>query len=259
VTSTVLGPSDLDQFTEEGYVRLSSAFSRTLAGRCRQLACEQLGIDETDPKSWVAPVVRGLVEGQPLHDAANSPRLLDAVHQLLDPDRWQDRPDLGAFVVRFPTENDPGDSGWHIDGSFERQGSDGYFVNYRSRGRGLLLLCLLSDVGIDDAPTRVLPGSHLKTAQMLRSFGDAGSPNPPLPDQFCSIALATGEAGDVYLCHPFLVHAASWPHRGTTPRFISQPPIGLSGALQLDGEVSALSVVARTIRRSLDQSRLDRD
>ena len=33
-----------------------------------------------------------------------------------------------------------------------------------------------------------------------------------------------GEAGTVYLCHPFLVHAAQ-PHRGTAPRFMAQPPL----------------------------------
>ena len=30
--------------------------------------------------------------------------------------------------------------------------------------------------------------------------------------------------GTVYLCHPFLVHAAQ-PHRGTEPRFMAQPPL----------------------------------
>lgn len=35
---------------------------------------------------------------------------------------------------------------------------------------------------------------------------------------------ATGAAGTVYLCHPFLVHAGQ-PHRGTTPRFLAQPPL----------------------------------
>jgi len=35
--------------------------------------------------------------------------------------------------------------------------------------------------------------------------------------------LATGEAGTVYLCHPFLVHAAQ-QHRGSTPRFQWRPP-----------------------------------
>jgi hypothetical protein len=35
---------------------------------------------------------------------------------------------------------------------------------------------------------------------------------------------ATGPAGTVYLCHPFLVHAAQ-RHRGTEPRFMAQPPL----------------------------------
>lgn len=38
--------------------------------------------------------------------------------------------------------------------------------------------------------------------------------------------LATGAAGDVFLCHPFLVHAAQVNHIGR-PRFLSQPGIML--------------------------------
>jgi hypothetical protein len=37
-------------------------------------------------------------------------------------------------------------------------------------------------------------------------------------------ALATGSAGTVYLCHPFIVHAAQ-DHRGETPKFMAQPPL----------------------------------
>lgn len=253
MTPITLDTAELDHFSDTGYLRLSGAFSPALARRCRKMAAEQLGIDEDDPASWQRPVVRGLVQGRPLHEAANSPRLLHAIHQLLDPDRWQDRPNLGAFVVRFPSEVDPGDTGWHIDASFGHSETDVGFVNYRSRARGLLLLCLLSDVGVDDAPTRVLPGSHLKMPRLLQPYGDEGAPglNTPLPDTSGPFELATGEAGDVHLCHPFLVHAASWPHRGRSPRFISQPPIGLNGSLQLDGEIRPLFVVARTVRRSL--------
>jgi hypothetical protein len=48
-----------------------------------------------------------------------------------------------------------------------------------------------------------------------RGFGDsAGRPD----------VQATGEAGAVYLRHPFLVHAAQI-HRGTRPRFLAQPPL----------------------------------
>jgi hypothetical protein len=37
-------------------------------------------------------------------------------------------------------------------------------------------------------------------------------------------AVATGPAGTVYLCHPFLVHAAQ-PLRGKLPRFLAQPTL----------------------------------
>jgi hypothetical protein len=46
-------------------------------------------------------------------------------------------------------------------------------------------------------------------------------------------ALVTGRAGDVFLCHPFLVHAASWPHTGRRPRLIAQPGVALHDAFPL--------------------------
>ena len=39
-----------------------------------------------------------------------------------------------------------------------------------------------------------------------------------------SEVLATGEASTVYLCRPFLVHAAQI-NRGIRPRFMAQPPL----------------------------------
>jgi hypothetical protein len=47
------------------------------------------------------------------------------------------------------------------------------------------------------------------------------------------VTTATGAAGDVYLCHPFLVHAAQ-RHRGTQPKFMAQPPLDPVGELDLD-------------------------
>ena len=62
--------------------------------------------------------------------------------------------------------------------------------------------------------------------------------------------LATGRAGDVFLCHPFLVHAAQ-PHHGSRPRFMAQPP--LYPAVQVDPERAdgAYSPVETAIRRGL--------
>ena len=64
---------------------------------------------------------------------------------------------------------------------------------------------------------------------------------------------AVGPAGTVYLCHPFLVHAAQ-PHRGTTPRFLAQPPLLPRGPLVLDRGADPRSPVEEAIARALAQS-----
>ena len=51
-------------------------------------------------------------------------------------------------------------------------------------------------------------------------------------------ALATGQAGDVFLCHPFLVHAASWPHQGRLPRMMAQPGVALHTQFPLTAPLS---------------------
>jgi Phytanoyl-CoA dioxygenase (PhyH) len=133
----------------------------------------------------------------------------------------------GTFPIRFPVDADPGDDGWHIEGSY--LGRDGgWWSNYYSRDRALLMLVLFSDVEDDDAPTRVRVGSHIYIQDALLPFGEDGV-NPQhltLPPQVqdLPIALATGGAGDVYLCHPFLVHAAQ-RNQGREPRFIAQPGV----------------------------------
>ena len=108
-------------------------------------------------------------------------------------------------------------------------------MNYRSKGRALLLLCLVSDVGMDDPPSRLLPGSHLEMSRLLFPAGDEGLPGAyegqsqiPLPESKGAQMFATGSAGDVFILHPFSVHAASWPQRGDQPRFLAQPPITIS-------------------------------
>jgi hypothetical protein len=52
-------------------------------------------------------------------------------------------------------------SGWTIEGSYLGPAGQRWWMNVRSRARGLLALFLFTDVGPDDAPTRLLSGSHL--------------------------------------------------------------------------------------------------
>jgi hypothetical protein len=67
-------------------------------------------------------------------------------------------------------------------------------------------------------------------------------------------ATATGAAGTVYLCHPFLVHAGQ-PHRGTTPRFLAQPPLVPKVRFELTRGDGNYSPVEQAIRLGLGKIR----
>jgi hypothetical protein len=167
---------------------------------------------------------------------------------------------MGTFPVRFPSADDPGDTGWHIDMSFGWEKSD--FMDWRanvfSKGRALLMLFLFSDVGEDDAPTCIRAGSHFDVARMLAPAGEAGLTlrelTARLPEtEGRTEALATGEAGTVYLCHPFLVHAAQ-PHHGTRPRFMAQPPLLSREPLNPNRADQAHTPVESTVRLALNSA-----
>jgi hypothetical protein len=229
----MLTPTQLDAFVRDGVVRIDQAFPREVADAARAILWRDTGCDPDRPETWTRPVVRLGAYGQPpFAEAANTPVLHEAFDALVGAGRWLRRDALGTFPVRFPSPDDPGDAGWHIDVSYGYEDPDflNWRANVRSKGRALLMLFLFSDVGDADAPTRIRLGSHRDIARALAPAGDAGlSLRELAADGFagtahCPEALATGGAGTVYLCHPFLVHAAQ-PHRGTRPRFMAQPPL----------------------------------
>jgi len=84
----VLAEADVERFVNEGYLVIRSAFSSDVAEECRRSAAQQLGIDLTRQDAWKRPAVRGVPTGDCFREAANAPRLLKAVAQLVDPDAW---------------------------------------------------------------------------------------------------------------------------------------------------------------------------
>jgi hypothetical protein len=234
-----LTADQIDRFVEEGFVHVEGAFPRETAEAGRALLWEATGCDPDDPTTWTQPVIRlGGFSQQPFYEAANTPALHAAFDQLVGAGRWVPCLGLGTFPVRFPHPDEPGDDGWHVEGSFADPGG-GYRLNVRSRGRALLMLFLFSDVGPDDAPTRVRVGSHQDIVPLLAPHGDAGAEffafatEAEQATRDRPVVTATGAAGDVYLCHPFLVHAGQG-HRGTRPRFMAQPPLVPTGLLDLE-------------------------
>lgn len=255
--------SEVTAFIEQGFVRLDEAFPRETAAQARAILWRDTGCDPDDPSTWTTPVVRlGFYSQPPFAAAANTPTLHRAFDQLVGAGRWLPRGDLGTFPIRFPSPLDPGDAGWHVDASYGTENPDflSWRINIHSKGRALLMLFLFSDVGPDDAPTRIRVGSHIDVARMLAPAGESGRTLGELAaNGFDETAhrpetLATGDAGTVYLCHPFLVHAAQ-PHRGTRPRFMAQPPLHpVKGQLALRREDGPYSPVETAIRLAIGES-----
>ena len=260
-----LGPSQIEQFIGDGFVRVDDAFPRSLADEARVILWKATGCDPDEPKTWTHPVIRlGMFSQPPFIEAANTPRLHAAFDQLIGHGCWRRPAAMGTFPVRFPSADDPGDAGWHIDVSYGTEAPDflDWRANIRSKGRALLMLFLFSDVSQRDAPTRIRVGSHADIARQLAPAGDQGLTLRELAaDEFLAtehrpVVTATGEVGTVYLCHPFLVHAAQ-PHHGDVPRFLAQPPL-----LPVDPDDRPrgnLNAVERAIERALGRGGLNSD
>lgn len=258
----VLGRAAIDDFVKNGFIKIEEAFPRELAERARSILWKDTGCDPDDPSTWTHPVIRlGMYTQEPFVAAANTPKLHAAFDQLVGAGRWLPCMSMGTFPVRFPSPEDPGDAGWHIDVSFGPETPDflSWRANVTSKGRALLMLFLFSDVGDLDAPTRIRVGSHLDVARLLAPAGDDGLSLRELAAKdfeetsHCEEVLATGDAGTVYLCHPFLVHAAQ-AHRGTRPRFIAQPPLLPAQALRLERDDGGYSPVEQAIRLALGRA-----
>jgi len=219
-TMRALSDAQVQQFIEDGFVRIDRAFPRELyrRGPCHPVAGHRMRSGRPGNVEKTGHPARLLRAGAVLRTAVNTPVLHAAFDSLVGKGRWRPRHSLGSFPVRFPGPDNPGDTGWHVDVSFpgessnpnEREDFSSWRVNVTSRGRALLMLFLFSDLTDQDAPTRIRAGSHLHMARFLAPAGEIGISHLVL-DRIGTDrpeALATGEAGTVYLRHPLLVHAA---------------------------------------------------
>lgn len=249
----------VEGFVRDGFIKIDNAVPTSVCSEIRDILWKDLGVDRNDRSTWTKPVVRlWFYNQEPFAKAVNMPVLTDAYNSLVGPGRWVPRDSIGTFPVRFPSPDDPGDTGWHVDSSFPGDDVNDFSkwrINVFSKGRALLMLFIFSDISEDDAPTRIKVGSHADIARLLApyqqeglGFMEAASHLNSLPDRPEISAL--GAAGTVYLCHPFLVHAAQ-PHRGTLPRFLAQPSLELKEAFAFAGDVRDAPPVEKAIRLAL--------
>jgi Phytanoyl-CoA dioxygenase (PhyH) len=249
---------EIEQFIDLGYLKIENAFSEELAAQCRSILWKAIQLDPNEPASWTQPVIRlGEIALEPFLQAANTPALVQAFYQLAG-DNWLPKTSLGSFPVRFPSKAPAGDTGWHVDASFPGDDPNNYMdwrINVHSKGRALLMLFLFSDVTEDDAPTLIRERSHLDIAKLLSEESEDGLSFMQLAEKLDdlprrNVVSATGKAGTVYLCHPFIVHAAQ-EHRGANPKFMAQPALSTKTDFNIWQSAALLSPVEEAILKGI--------
>lgn len=236
-----MGIINVEGFVRDGFAKLEAAVPREVGDAARAGLWAQIGLSPDDPSGWKQPVVWAAdLSGQgPFGKIVSSARLAQALDEVAGQGGWVPLGAIGNMPIRFPVAPPAEDRGWHIDSSVAQP--DGSWA-VSARPETMLLLVLLSDVGPDDAPTRIRVGSH---HDAYRALGDqvmdafAAGPLVDAASKDRPLAYATGQPGDMYLVHPLTVHAAD-EHRGTQPRFMAQAPVMLTRPLA-PGQDSALS------------------
>ncbi len=236
-----LSTAEIDAFVSEGYVVVREAVPPDVAAALRAAARARVPPDCTD--GWVLGLAS--VYDLPLLVRAVSSRIRDAFDALAGPGRWH-----LASVWGFPTRL-PGTvaSRWHTDG-------DWFTHHLTSCDQVLTPIFLWSDVGPDDSPTLLCPGSHRDVSRYLRDAEPDGVPGEEIAEfvhsrlRVTQTVGATGRAGDVIVCHPFLAHSIN-PTSPRQPRYISNVAVHGIAPFRLAEDASELTPVESAIATAL--------
>ena len=256
-----LSDKDVESFLTRGFVLVRNAFSREQGEAWAANAFVRLGYNASDPATWE----QSRIHMPSLHSVPVkefSPRAYGAICELcggeerLTASNWGD-----GFIINLgapehaqtwqtPSAAAPG---WHKDGDFFR-----HFLD--SPEQGLLTIVLWSDVHPRGGATFVCADSVPVVARFL-----AERPEGVLPNEFgfknliseCHEFIeATGEIGDVYLMHPYLLHASS-ENALRLPRLITNPPVHLKEPMNFNRPDGDYSLVEQAILRGLGVDHYD--
>lgn len=267
----VLTTEQAEQFVERGFVAIRGCFTRQAAREYTSTIWTRLGYANDDPATWAEPSIH-----MPSHRSIDirtfAPKAWGAVCDLLggaeriQPYEWND-----AFIVNLWEGGDrpwqpasAASPGWHKDGDFFR-----HFLD--SPEQGLLTLVLWSDVVHQGGATFVAADSVGPVARFLAEHPEGAyppknewtgvEPEPvflPYSDlvaQCGDFVEATGEVGDVYLLHPFILHAKA-QNVLRIPRYITNPPVNLIEPMRFDrADPDGFSLVERAVLRGLGVDR----
>ncbi|KAI1326047.1 hypothetical protein F5Y16DRAFT_400761 [Xylariaceae sp. FL0255] len=271
-------------FLENGYIKLTNCFTREQAEEMCEGVWTRLGMSPTDKSTWTR--LRTNMPSHRIFDASEfAPKAWSAICELcggedrIDPKskEWRDSlivnlgsppTDPSLTPVSVPPRDLPG---WHVDGDF--------FVHYLdSPEQALLVIPLFTDIVPAGGGTVICPKAAEKIARWLHLNPGGVSPwmvprahpefkkerggDPAawyrnlfddVPDE--GFVEATGNVGDVYLLHPFMVHSAS-DNALRNVRIITNPPVSLRAPHCFDRKDGDYSLVEQKTRRSIGEERL---
>ena len=257
---SVLTREDVEHFVAHGYVVVKNAFSKELAASNCESAWRELEseheINRNDPDSWSrrkpgkwGPVgyIRTKGSGTRISLKNQEPRAFYAQADLIGgterlPNDGEDLLWGDSAIANLGIEGDPRwqppspqQPGWHKDGWHFR-----HFLN--SPEQGLLTVPLYSDILPKSGGTFVAADSMVPVANLLKSIPAGLHPDsvqgagyliPGLVEQCNEFIELTGEAGDMVLLHPFMLHRVSI-NPSTRPRFIANMALVLKEKMCLD-------------------------
>jgi hypothetical protein len=250
-----------EHFMERGFVTIRGAFDPVTARRMVDEAWIRFGYDPDDPATWAEPRIhlstRSQVDAREFAPAAwrAAMELVGGEDRASLPRKWGDGfiANLGVGADR-PWAPPPAAAGrWHKDGDFFR-----HFLD--SPEQGLLSLVLWTDVLHTGGGTFVAADSVPVVARFL-----AEHPEGVLDSEFDYDGLiaqckdfveVTGQAGDVVLLHPYVLHATS-QNVLRVARVITNPPLSLREPMNFSRpDPGDLSLVERAVLRGLGVDRL---
>ncbi len=251
-----LTESNISHFIRRGFVVVKDSLNVRFLNRWKTEGMRRISRVKSEPDN-------GIIELSPtksvfLHEVA--PRAWKAACQLLGgEDRIKVTEVMDDFNLNMrtiaPEKWAPPESyhtGWHIDGDYFRRFLD-------SPEQGLLCLILWSRVGQKEGGTFLACDSIAKAARLM-----ASNPKGLLPTEFSEIYKdctdfeeLTGEAGDIILCHPYMIHAPS-PKTNSNVRLLTNPPISLLEPMNFNrSDVTSYSPVERAVLNGLEVDRFE--
>lgn len=250
----MLTAAERECFEETGVVRLAGAFSAAEAEAMQHVVWDELArvhsVRRDEPSSWRVRHAYGLqrITAAPAFAAIGGAPLRAAIDDLLGVGSWEMPKRWGAILVTFPRAG----SAWEVPRALWH--ADFPFSVPAQPLAGVKMFTFVSSVAARSGGTLVVLGSHriverfLATSPALRQAdtrrvrlallasdpwfrdltardrGDDGierfvATEARIGDVSVCVAELTGEAGDIVLTHPWVLHCRAM-NCGTAPRFM---------------------------------------